>query len=62
MTLNKKLLLTLLLFFFTTSFFEGMNIKSLATCQGPSRRQHIQFMMIVTGRGSLQFLLLIDAG
>ena len=36
MTLNKKLLLTSLLFLFTTSFIEGMIIKSLATCQGPS--------------------------
>ena len=49
MTLNKKLLLTLLLFLFTTSFVEGMMIKSLATCQGPSRRKHIKFVMTLTG-------------
>ena len=111
MTLNKKLLLTLLVFFYT-SFFEGMIIKSLATCQGPSCQKHIKFVMTLTGlplqvcfaivdqnpvyltlfslyeqyykhllfvlvsifylhgnfegspvgRGSLQFLLLIDAG
>ena len=49
MTLNKKLLLTLLLFFFTTSFFEGMIIKSLATCQRPSRGKHIKFVMTHIG-------------
>ena len=49
MTFNKKLLSTLLLFFFTTSFFEGMIIKSLATCQGPSRQKHIKFVMTLTG-------------
>ena len=110
MTLNKKLLLTLLLFFYRL-IFEGMIIKSLATCQGPSRLKLIKFVMTLTGapfqvcfaivrqspvyltlfilyeqyndllfvlvsifylhgnfegspvgRGSLQFLLLIDAG
>ena len=50
MTLNKKLLSTLLLyFFFTTSFFGGMIIKSLTTCQGPSRQKHIKFVMTLTG-------------
>ena len=44
---NKKLLLTL--FFFTTSFFEGMIIKLLATCQGPSHQKHIKFVMTLTG-------------
>ena len=48
MTLNKKLLLTLFLFFFTTSFFEGMIIKSLATCQRPCQK-HIKFVMTLTG-------------
>ena len=48
MTLNKKLLLTLLVFFYT-SFFEGMIIKSLATCQGPSWQKHIKFVMTLTG-------------
>ena len=48
MTLNKNLLLTLSLFFFTTSFFEGMIIKSLATCQGPSCQKHIKFVMTLT--------------
>ena len=112
MTLNKKLLLTLLLLLFTTSFFEGIIVKSLSTCQGPSHQNHIKFVMALTGapfqvcfaiaeqnlvymtlfilygqydnvslfalvsifylhgnfkgspvgRGSLQFLLLIDAG
>ena len=45
---NKKLLLTSF-FFFTTSFFEGMIIKLLATCQGPSRQKHIKFVMTLTG-------------
>ena len=28
---------------------EGMIIKLLATCQGPSRRNHIKFVMALTG-------------
>ena len=49
MTSNRKLLLTLLLLLLTTSLFEGIIIKSLATCQGPSRRKHITFVMTLTG-------------
>ena len=48
MTLIKKLLLTLLLFLFTTSFFEDRIVKLSATCQGPSRRKHINFVMTLT--------------
>ena len=48
MTLNKKLLLTLLLLLFTPSFFEGIIIKSLSTCQGPSQQKHIKFVMTLT--------------
>ena len=48
MTLKKKLLLTLLLSLFTTSFIEGKIIKLLATCQGPSQRRHIKFLMTLT--------------
>ena len=48
MTLIKKLSLTLLLFLCTTSFFECRIIKLLATCQAPSRRKHIKFVMTLT--------------
>ena len=49
MTSNRKLLLTLLLLLLTTSLFEGIIIKSLATCQGSSRRKHITFVMTLIG-------------